>query len=122
VIYSHAHGKALTHFFITERLSSLPAAGNYKVDPLLGPKGSITFGYGSGGEAPLVFRLAEGRKVEFGFFKLFLSTESVDFSDVEQPSPFTESGTPRSIGKVDTSSWKISTWDSIVVTVVLRRK
>ena len=60
-----------------------------------------------------MFMLKEDQDEEFGFFKLFLSTEYVDLSDIEQPSLFVST---HSLVRTETS---ISTWDSILVTVVL---
>jgi hypothetical protein len=77
----------------------------------------MTFGYGYGGGAPLVFTLGKDRDVEVGFLKLFLGTEYVDLSDIEQLSPF--SGT-RGVSRAEISS-AVSTWDTVSVTVVLRR-
>jgi hypothetical protein len=92
-------------------------ASHYEVDPSLLPCGSITFGYGSGGGEPLIFKLDNGRDVQVGFLKLFLFTEYVDISDIEQLSPFTESFKlgSRSVGR---AKFKISIWDTIVVPVV----
>jgi hypothetical protein len=105
----------LTHFIIPALINPLTSASEYNVDPLLGPKGSITLGYGSGGGDPIVFNLEQGRDVELGFFKLFLSTEYVDLSDIEQQSPFTSS---RSISRGKLSR---SIWDTFMVPVVQQR-
>jgi hypothetical protein len=75
----------------------------------------LAVGYGTGDELPFMFTLKEDQDEEFGFFKLFLSTEYVDLSDIKQPSPFVST---RSLVRTETS---ISTWDSILVAVALRR-
>jgi hypothetical protein len=100
-------------------LNPLSPASEYKVDPLLLAKGSITIGYGAGDDKPLVFNPAEGQNVDIGFLKLFLSTEYVDLSDIAQESPFT-TGIPRSISRARTT--KLSTWDTILVSVVIQSR
>lgn len=77
----------------------------------------MTFGYGYVSGAPLVFTLGKGRDVEVGFLKLFLGTEYVDLSDIEQLSPFSGA---RVLSRAEISS-AVSTWDTVSVTVVLRR-
>jgi hypothetical protein len=109
--------EALTHFLSLELLSHLPPVSDYKVDPSLPDKGSITLGYGSGGGAPLDFTLAKGRDVEVGFLKLFLSTDHVDLSDIEQTSPFASA---RPIGRAELPTMP-KLWDSILVSVVIRK-
>ena len=74
-------------------------------------------GCGVGGEAPFIFTLNTGQDFEFGFLKLFLSTEYVDLSGIEQPSPFKDTRTP---GRAEAFA-NISTWDAILVAIVLRR-
>jgi hypothetical protein len=54
--------------------------------------------------------------MEFGFLKLFVGTEYVDLSDIEQSSPFMGA---RPIGRAKLP--KLVRWDTIVVTVVLRK-
>ena len=75
-------------------------------------------GYGTGGKAPFIFTLNKDQDLEFGFFKLFLSTEYVDLSDIEQPSPFKSI---RSLGRAEAFA-DIFTWDAILITVVLRKE
>lgn len=89
------------------------------VDPSIGPNGKLTIGYGSSGWRPQCFHPREGRPVDVGFLKLFVSTQWVDFSDIEQASPF--DGYPR--GRTSHSQPYISPntpWDSISVPVVQR--
>ena len=96
-----------------------PFAGPNNVDPPLPPKGSLTVGYGSGGEVPRIFNLYKNQNVEVGFLKLFLSTEYVDLSDIEQLSPFT--GTTRTFGRAEGPRTRRSMWDTILITVVVRK-
>lgn len=67
--------------------------GNTKhVPPLKARKGDkdgeLIIHGGSTGEVPRSFRLPKGRDVYIGFFKLFLSTEYIDYSGIKQDSPF----------------------------------
>ena len=98
-------------------LNPLSSDSQYKVDPQLPAKKSLTFGYGYGGDAPLVFSLAKGRDMEVGFLKLFVCTKYVDLSDVEQLPP---SMVARGISRADVKP--LVTWDTIEVTVVLRKR
>ena len=98
-------------------LNHFPSAGKHKVDPSLPPRGSIALGYGSGGGAPFVFTFHENLDVGVGFLKLFLSTEYVDLSHLEQTSPL--KGTTRGIKQADLKP--IPMWDTIIVPVVHRK-
>ncbi|KDQ61082.1 hypothetical protein JAAARDRAFT_67479 [Jaapia argillacea MUCL 33604] len=95
-----------------------PYAAQFKVDPPLRPNGSITLGYGSGGEVPYTYEVNKGQDVDVGFLKLFLSSEYVDFSDIPQLSPFK---TVRHMRRADNLFRRISSWDTILVSVVIRR-
>ena len=75
-------------------------------------------GYGSGGEVPRIFKLGKNQNVEVGFLKLFLSTEYVDLSDIEQLTPFTDD-LLRPVEKAQ--PWRILLWDTLLVTAVIRR-
>jgi hypothetical protein len=109
----------LTNFILLALLYQSPLPDQYNPDPPLRPNGSINLGYGpTSDEAPFIFTLNERQDVEFGFLKLFLSTEYVDFSSVEQLSPFMSA---RSIGRAESLFTNILTWDAVVVTIVLRR-
>jgi hypothetical protein len=87
-----------------------------KVDPSLSPYGSLTIGYGSGGGAPFEYILREGHDVDVGFLQLFISTESVDMSCIEQLSPFGKSRRMRSKKEVP-----VGIWSTLLITVVERR-
>jgi len=95
-----------------------PPPDQRKLDPPLAPNGFMMLGYGTGGEAPFIFTLNGGQDLEFGFFKLFLSTECVDLSNIEQSSPFKST---RTLGRAEAFA-TISTWDTVLVTVVLRKE
>ena len=72
----------------------MPATGKGgAVDHSLPPGKSLTIGYGSGGARPRRYGVRAGRDVEIGILKLFLSTKFVNYSSLEQPSPFSEGRT-----------------------------
>ena len=64
-------------------------------------KGELTIGYGAGGGVPRSFYLRKNQEVDIGFLKLFISTEWVDYSRIEQGSPFEDkhTGTSPTRGK-----------------------
>ena len=66
-----------------------PTAGQGRVDPPLRAGHELLIGHGSPDSA-FVVDVRGTRKSEVGFIKLFLTTEYVDFSDVPQRSPFSE--------------------------------
>jgi hypothetical protein len=109
----------LTNFIILALLYHSPFPDQSNPEPLLHPGGSIKLGQGpTEDDAPFIFTLNERQDEEFGFLKLFLSTEYVDFSNIEQPSPFKGA---RSIGRAEGLFTNIMTWDAVLVTIVLRR-
>jgi len=94
-----------------------PTAGKHKVDPPLKERGTLSIGYGSGGAAPFTCYIEEGQNVDVGFFKLFLTTEYVDFSNVAQVAPFRAGG--RAGHRVKPKNQPL--WDTILVPFVQRR-
>ena len=115
----HAQRKVLMHSIFLVSIYQPPFAGHNKVDPPLPPKGSLTVGYGSGGEVPRIFKLGKNQNVEVGFLKLFLSTEYVDLSDIEQLTPFEWI---KEKGVITAEPPKKLLWDTILATCVLRKK
>ena len=89
-----------------------------RVDPPLAVGGNLTIGYGSGGAKGFKFNLSEGRDVDVGFLKLFLTTYYIDYSYVAQKSPF---GGARDLLD-DVGAQPIPVWDSILIPVVQRRR
>ncbi len=102
---------------ISESYYQPPTAGMFKVDPPIGPKGSLTIGYGSGGSSPFNYLLRDGQDIDVGFLKLFLSTAPVDFSNIPQRSPFYVDPRKGRLAQVKT----MSVWNTLLVTVVQRR-
>jgi len=79
--------------------------------------GSLTIGYGSGGEVPYNYFMRDGQDIDVGFLKLFLTTQPVDYSNIPQSSPF-------EVGDRATAPRKEKPrliWDTILVQVVQRR-
>jgi len=91
------------------------SARDNRVEPTIRPKGHLTIGYGSGGGVPWSYTLRQNQKFDVGFLKVFLTTDYVDFSNVEQRSPFERS---RDGGEDKTR--KEPTWDTITATIVQR--
>lgn len=78
--------------------------------------GVLPIGYGSSGREPREYWLREGQNVDFGFIKLFVSTDYVDLSGISQPSPFDDNRAdrPRTVDNRD------AVWDTILIHVVQR--
>ncbi|KAI0339455.1 hypothetical protein BDW22DRAFT_1431719 [Trametopsis cervina] len=69
--------------------------GGYKVDPCLKGEADLSIGYGSSGTSPFVFSSPrQSGKKNMCFVKIFVSTEQVDLSFIEQPSPFPKTVSP----------------------------
>ncbi|KAI0339456.1 hypothetical protein BDW22DRAFT_1431720 [Trametopsis cervina] len=66
----------------------------YKVDPCLESRGELHVGYGSSGTSPFVFSVPRCANTNMCFIKIFVSTEQVDLSFIEQPSPFPKTTSP----------------------------
>lgn len=94
-----------------------PPIARGKADAPLPPKGTLEIGYGvSDGSTPFTYSLREGQDVDVGFMKIFLSTEQVDLSGLEQTSPF--EGTR---GPVKTGMQPPAIWDVILIPIVQRK-
>jgi hypothetical protein len=80
------------------------------------PKGGeLKIGYGDSGTVPRSFWLLPDQNGDVGYIKLFLSTGYVDFSSVEQKSPF-ESERAASESKPKTRQ----IWDTMKIAVVIK--
>ncbi|KZV74054.1 hypothetical protein PENSPDRAFT_682235 [Peniophora sp. CONT] len=87
-------------------------------EPSLPARGALTIGYGAGGGLPYTFFLREGQNLDVGFIKLFISPEPVDFSSIEQRSPFKD---PIARGKRKPSAEFEVGWDTVTIAVVQRK-
>ncbi|EIM79947.1 uncharacterized protein STEHIDRAFT_163202 [Stereum hirsutum FP-91666 SS1] len=78
---------------------------------------SLTIGYGAGGGNPRMYHVRQGRDVDVGFLKLFVSTQWVDYSHIKQNSPF--DGIAREDGRYVSIN---SPWDSTRVPIIQWRE
>ena len=74
--------------------------GNNLVDSPLPAGRFLTVGYGTGGSVPFAFHLRDGKDIDVGFLKLFMTTSPIEFGSLEQPSPFQKNRSP--LSKTDT--------------------
>ncbi|KZV73851.1 hypothetical protein PENSPDRAFT_732580 [Peniophora sp. CONT] len=65
-----------------------PAVSGEQAEPSLPARGTITLGYGASGGRPYRYYLREDTKEDIGFIRLFVSTEYIDLSHIQQVSPF----------------------------------
>lgn len=80
-------------------------AKNGDIPACLPAGGCLTIGYGAGGALPWSYELRKGQDVDVGFLKLFVSTKSVDYSHVEQQSPFPQFRLGRQLQKPVRPAW-----------------
>ncbi|PPQ88397.1 hypothetical protein CVT25_011276 [Psilocybe cyanescens] len=95
--------------------------------PNTAPKGNADFclpanetlciGFSDSGSPPFEYFLRDKQEVDIGFLKLYLSPEFVDFSLVEQKTPFEEDQR----GCRSFSPEKTQVWDTIIVPIVQRK-
>jgi hypothetical protein len=95
---------------------------NRTADAPLQPRGSLAIGYGSGGARPYGYVLPDGRDIDVGYLKFFISTEQIDLSGVAQPSPFSEEGQKHWSGSMwRGASKRPSLWHTELIMVVQGR-
>jgi hypothetical protein len=120
-------------FFSTTRLNIylasyyMPptATSTSKVDPPLGPNGSLPIGYGVGGSPPSRYHLKPNQILDVGYMKLFISTHAVDLSSICQPSPCSGKDPPQASRKLyplELEDEIPAIWDVITVAVIQRPK
>ena len=93
-----------------------PAVGR-GAEPNLAGKSELTMGYGAGGGRPFKYYLRPGQDLDVGFIRIFISTEQVDLSGIEQRSPFTTTD-PRATDQDQRKPKPI--WDTVSIAVVQR--
>ncbi|KAK0462864.1 caspase domain-containing protein [Desarmillaria tabescens] len=103
LFYLDASDLSITPYFLP------PTAKANLVDEPLPAEGSLTIGYGSGGERPREYYLRENQDVDIGFLKLLVSTEYVDYFEVETVFTVPPRPSPPAL------------WDTILITVVQRK-
>jgi hypothetical protein len=94
-----------------------------KAEPPLKAKESLTIGYGVGAGGtipPFAFHVSEGRNMEIGFFKLILSTHSVDLQNMVQDVPVFDSTRGMKQFKESVAPSPPNTWLSINILVIQR--
>ncbi|KJA25049.1 hypothetical protein HYPSUDRAFT_65005 [Hypholoma sublateritium FD-334 SS-4] len=89
---------------------------NERHEKVLAP-GTLAIGYGAAGYNPISFQIVNtARKTEVDFIKIYLTTDPVDLSHLEQPSPFNFSGSTRAM-----RPWMASpyvSWSHIIIPVI----
>jgi len=73
-----------TNFQIVPYCVAWFPSGERKREPLLKGQGELTIGYGSEEWRPFVYEVPNERDLDLGFLKIYLSTQAVDFSGVQQ--------------------------------------
>lgn len=95
-----------------------PSAGEHTVDPPLKRGQELPIGYGSGGHTARRYTIEDPTQdLEVGFLKLFISSQYVDFSKVEQNSPFGDASRAMKKAKVSPPRF----WDAIFIPLIQRR-
>jgi hypothetical protein len=81
------------------------------------PFENLPLGFETGSAPARTYYVGQGADVEIGFLKLFITTQNVDLSDLEQESPFE----PVNRGSKDEPWVAVPLWDTCIITLVLRR-
>lgn len=100
-------------------IACLSAPPGRTIRPPLAAGGEMPVGYGNSNTDPLqVVASSSGAQIQTGFFVLFVSSQWVDISHVEQASPFEEDEEPgsRTVGE-DRRPPEPPVWDTVVVRV-----
>ncbi|KAJ2934748.1 hypothetical protein H1R20_g2336, partial [Candolleomyces eurysporus] len=100
-----------------------PIKGSSKdlVVPSLVGQSYLTFGYGSEGAVPQALFLSDNKTREQGFLRLYLSTEHVDLSSMEQVEISKQMGRGRQSADLGKSSSSQPVLDCVTIPVLLRR-
>ena len=91
-------------------------SGGHELESPLKGNGELCVGYGSGGWKPFGYELQEGQNLDVGFLKIYLSTQPVDLSGIQQQAAFL--GEPRT-----TTDWHLKqqdAWDTILIPIIQR--
>ena len=93
-------------------------SGHHTLDvPLRKNGGALTIGYGHSGYPPVSFTVAEGLDFEVGFLKVYLTTESVDLSYIQQDTPFVVSR-----HMVQHKPKPKSAWTDVIIPIIQHRE
>jgi hypothetical protein len=96
-----------------------PTYAKSVADPSIPPHGELTIGYGSGGVAPQGFSLPEDQFVGITYLKIFVTSQYVDLSYIQQDSPF-EEARPMGISKEPKESKDV--WATMLLAIVQKRQ
>ncbi|KAF9059379.1 caspase domain-containing protein [Rhodocollybia butyracea] len=95
----------------------VPGRGRNNIADVSVPAGGVlTIGYGPTDTVPHTFYLREDQYVAVGYLKLFLSNKYVDFSHVEQSTPFASTR-----GGIRRSAKTRDLYESICITLIQKR-
>jgi hypothetical protein len=92
-----------------------PIGEHNKLEPPLKRQGELTVGYGSGGWSPFIYQVREGRDLDIGFLKIYLTTKPVDLSGIKQSglrARFTQFWEPE----------PLDFWGTTLIPIIQRRK
>lgn len=113
LFYFDASGLAIDEYYLGTTI------GDAAADAPLPVGASLRIGYGSGGQPPFQYELAEGQKIDVGIIKLFLTTSPAEFESLVQESPF---GGGRGRDEADLEMMKpLEMWDTITMVLVQRK-
>ncbi|KZV62922.1 hypothetical protein PENSPDRAFT_692082 [Peniophora sp. CONT] len=94
-----------------------PAIGR-GAEPSLQPQSILKIGYGAGGGLPYTFFVREDQDADVGFIKLFVTTDPVDLSNIEQSSPFRRSPSRGKRTQIEDANVGL---DAFLITIVQRK-
>ena len=96
--------------------TNCPGGDHSKLASPLKSNGELCVGYGSGGAPPYIYHIRKGQYLDVGFLKIYLSTQPIDLSGIQQKPAFLETHT------VTPWHWEPQdAWDTILIPIILRR-
>ena len=96
--------------------TTCPGGEHSRLESPLKGNGELCVGYGPGGWPPLAYEIRKGQDLDVGFLKIYLSTQPVDLSRIEQQSAFLENR--------GATVWRPEpqdVWDTILIPIIQRR-
>ena len=87
-----------------------------KLESPLKRKGELCVGYGPEGWRTLTYNIRKGQDLDVGFLKIYLSTQPVDLSGIQQQSAFLAN---RSAGEWHPEPQSL--WDTVLIPIIQRR-
>ncbi|KAF8725249.1 Caspase domain, partial [Rhizoctonia solani] len=89
-------------------------------NPTIPANASLTIGYGSGEQMPLMFALNDDQDIDVNFFKFFVSSHPINSGLLEQGSPFGDERCDPPESKMKELFEKDALWDALTISVVQR--